>query len=62
MASRQGYFKEMQLNERRVRYKLCQNHYVFGLVRNDHPFLILAFFHERMDLMQRLKKRLRWTV
>jgi len=35
-----------------------EHHYIFYCTREDQPPLILAVFHERMDLMQRLKKRL----
>ena len=36
----------------------CEHHYIFYCTREDQPPLILAVFHERMDLMQRLKNRL----
>lgn len=35
-----------------------ERHYIFALKREGHPLLILAIFHERMDLMRRLKSRL----
>lgn len=41
-----------------VRMVHCQHHYIFGLPRRDKPFLIVAVLHERMELMQRLEKRL----
>lgn len=35
-----------------------ERHYVFHLVRKNRCPLILAVFHENMDLMSRLRKRL----
>ena len=36
----------------------CKKHVVFHLVRDGECPLIIAIFHERMDLMTRLKDRL----
>ena len=36
----------------------CEHHYIFYSTRENKPPLILAVFHERMDLMKRLKNRL----
>jgi plasmid stabilization system protein ParE len=36
----------------------CEHHYIFYRPREAQCPLILAVFHERMDLMQRLKGRL----
>ena len=36
----------------------CEHHYVFCLPRENTPALIVAIFHERMDLMSRLAGRL----
>ncbi|GJL65362.1 MAG: hypothetical protein NPIRA05_03330 [Nitrospirales bacterium] len=36
----------------------CEHHYIFYKPRKSAPPLILAVFHERMNLMQRLKERL----
>jgi len=36
----------------------CEQHYIFYTPRETQPPLILAVFHESMDLMQRLKERL----
>jgi len=41
-----------------LRYSRCQHHVVFHLVRRNDTPLIIAVFHERMDLMTRLKNRL----
>ena len=58
MAKDKGYFKDIKIKKRTVRIMHCQKHYIFGLVRNEAPLMIIALFHERMDLMVRLKKRL----
>lgn len=42
-------------NMRMVR---CQHHYIFGMMRDNEPMLIVAVLHERMNLISRLKKRL----
>ncbi|OYR23310.1 toxin ParE [Brucella thiophenivorans] len=42
-----------------LRMKKCEHHYVFCLARKNEPSLIIAIFHERMDLMIRLADRLR---
>ena len=41
-----------------LRVARCQYHYAFYLLRAKQSPLILAVFHERMDLMQRLRDRL----
>jgi len=35
----------------------CEHHYVFYLLPKQSKPVILAVFHERMNLMQRLKER-----
>ena len=39
-------------------YSRCEHHYAFFLKREDSCPLILAVFHENMDLMTRLRDRL----
>ncbi len=41
-----------------VRVTRCEHHYVFYLHPDGHPPRIFAVFHERMDLLTRLKHRL----
>lgn len=36
----------------------CEHHYIFGLRRTKKPMLIVAIFHKKMNLMERLKERL----
>ncbi len=45
------HWPELQLSR-------CEHHYTFSLQRADAPPLILAIFHEKMDLMARLRERL----
>ena len=58
IAKKQGHYREVDVNNKIVRVKHCQHHYIFGLVRQDLPLLVIAVFHERMDLMKRLSNRL----
>jgi len=37
----------------------CQHHYVFHTTQPGDRILILAVFHESMDLMERLRERLK---
>jgi len=47
------------LNHRQeLRVSRVEHHFVFHLVRENQCPLILAVFHENMDLMRRLRKRL----
>jgi plasmid stabilization system protein ParE len=54
----EGFYKEMQTSSSLIRFKHCQHHYVFGLMIKNSPMLIIAIFHERMEVMEKLKKRL----
>ncbi|MBO9375567.1 type II toxin-antitoxin system RelE/ParE family toxin [Sphingomonas histidinilytica] len=54
-----GAFKEMTELYPALRMVRCEHHYIFCLPRNDAPALVVAIFHERMDLMTRLAERLK---
>lgn len=54
----QGIFKELDALYPALRMARCEHHYVFCLPRENAPTLIVAIFHERMDLMARLTDRL----
>lgn len=41
-----------------LRVTKCEHHYIFHLRNEAHTLYIIAVFHEKMDLMQRLKDRL----
>ncbi|UWU24298.1 type II toxin-antitoxin system RelE/ParE family toxin (plasmid) [Rhizobium sp. CB3171] len=58
LAEGKGPFKDMSALHPALRMARCEHHYVFCLLREDAPALIVAIFHERMDLMQRLARRL----
>ncbi len=58
MTSGNQYFKVIDVNGRKVGVKHCHKHYIFALIRENRPLLVFAIFHERMDLMVRLKNRL----
>lgn len=59
MAKGEGHFKDKKVLRRTVRIKHCQHHYIFGVIKSDAPMLVIAIFHERMELMKRLRKRLK---
>lgn len=54
----EGAFKAMDALYPSLRMAHCAHHYVFCLPREHEPALIVAIFHERMDLMARLADRL----
>lgn len=58
MAGGQGMFKDMSALYPALRMTRCEHHYIFCLSCADAPALIVAIFHERMDLMMRLANRL----
>ncbi|MDV2968099.1 type II toxin-antitoxin system RelE/ParE family toxin [Nitratireductor aquimarinus] len=58
LAAGQGTFKDMSALYPALRAARCEHHYVFCLPRENAPALIVAIFHERMDLMTRLTDRL----
>lgn len=57
MLQTEGDYKELEIEGRILRVKHCQKHYIFGLVKPDSTLMIIAFFHERMDFIKRLKDR-----
>ncbi|SFW36900.1 type II toxin-antitoxin system RelE/ParE family toxin [Nitrosovibrio sp. Nv17] len=58
VAGGQGPYKDMSALYPALRMARCEHHHVFCLPREDAPALIVAIFHERMDLMARLADRL----
>lgn len=58
LALSEGHYKELEDLYPSMRLKHCQHHYIFGLMRNKRPMLVVAIFHERMDLMEQLRARL----
>lgn len=58
LARAEGPFRDMTSLHPALRMARCEHHYIFCLPRNDAPALIVAIFHERMDLMTRLATRL----
>jgi toxin ParE1/3/4 len=59
MADRQGLSKDMAALYPGLRMVHCEHHHIFCLPRTDAPALVVAIFHERMDLMTRLADRLK---
>jgi len=58
LAASQGSFKDMSELFPALRMARREHHYVFCLPREEAPALVVAIFHERMDLMSRLTDRL----
>ncbi|MBS5160028.1 MAG: type II toxin-antitoxin system RelE/ParE family toxin [Klebsiella variicola] len=58
LAAGQGRFSDMSELYPALRMAHCEHHYVFCLPREGAPALVVAIFHERMDLMARLADRL----
>ncbi|OKP00821.1 type II toxin-antitoxin system RelE/ParE family toxin [Xenorhabdus eapokensis] len=58
LATGQGIFRDMGTLFPALRMAHCEHHYVFCLPRINEPALIVAIFHERMDLLTRLSGRL----
>lgn len=58
LASSRQPFKDMSSLYPNLHMARCEHHYVFCLPRENAPALIVAIFHERMDLMVRLADRL----
>ncbi|HLS68387.1 MAG TPA: type II toxin-antitoxin system RelE/ParE family toxin [Kiloniellales bacterium] len=59
LAAGQPSFRDMSELYPTLRMARCEHHYVFCLPRERAPALVVAIFHERMDLMTRLANRLR---
>ncbi|MDE1917618.1 MAG: type II toxin-antitoxin system RelE/ParE family toxin [Sphingomonadales bacterium] len=58
LATSRGAFQDMSDLYPTLRMARYEHHYIFCLPRAGEPALIVAIFHERMDLMTRLESRL----
>lgn len=58
IAGGRGTFLDLRLHPD-LRMLKCGHHYIFCLLRQDSPSLVIALLHERMDIMTRLDDRLR---
>ncbi|MCJ2068679.1 type II toxin-antitoxin system RelE/ParE family toxin [Methylobacterium sp. J-030] len=59
LAAGRGAWREMSALAPTLRMGRYVHHYVFCLPRENAPALIVAIFHERMDVMARLADRLK---
>lgn len=59
VAKGEGIFKDMSWLIPDLRMVTSGRHYIFCIPRAGKPALILAILHDQMDLMERLKERLR---
>lgn len=55
----QGVFRDMTALYPGLRMVHCEHHFIFCLPREKAPALVVAMFHERMDLMTRVADRLK---
>ena len=58
LAVGEGGYKSLDEVYPSLRVARCEHHYVFCLPRENAPALIVAIFHEKMELMVRLMDRL----
>lgn len=58
LAAGEGSYKSLDEIYPSLRVARCEHHYVFCLPRENTPALIVAIFHEKMELMVRLMDRL----
>lgn len=58
IASRRTRSRKILESRPEIRFVRCEHHYVFFQVRAKEPPLIVAIFHERMDLIRQLRHRL----
>lgn len=58
LAAGEGSYKSLNEVYPSLHVARCEHHYVFCLPRETSHALIIAIFHERMDLMTRLADRL----
>ncbi len=59
IAAGQGLSKDMAALYPGLRLAHCEQHYIFCLMREGAAALVVAIFHERMDIMLRLADRLK---
>ncbi|MFT4055138.1 MAG: type II toxin-antitoxin system RelE/ParE family toxin [Novosphingobium sp.] len=58
LATGRSPFKDVSGLHPGLRMARCEHHYVFCLPREDEPWLVIAIFYERMDLLVQLEARL----
>lgn len=58
LADGRGVFKDMSVMFPALRMGRYEHHFVFCLPCEGRPALIVAIFHERMDVLARLADRL----
>lgn len=59
LANGHGHYKELSKIHPQLRVKHCQHHYIFAVIKKSQPMLVVAILHERMKLIERVKKRLK---
>ena len=59
LAIGKGVYKDWDAVLSGLRVKAVGSHFIFCVIRPGKPALVLAILHQRMDLMARLKGRLK---
>ncbi len=59
LATDDGNYKKLSEIHPQLRITHCQHHYIFGVMRSSRPMLVVAILHERMKLIERVKKSLK---
>jgi toxin ParE1/3/4 len=54
----QGAYKILVGVHPALRVSRCEHHYIFCLMRENAPALVIAILHEKMDLIARITDRL----
>ncbi|MDC7685152.1 type II toxin-antitoxin system RelE/ParE family toxin [Asticcacaulis sp. BYS171W] len=58
LADGRGRFRDVSDMIDGLRVMRCEHHFIFGLVRENQPMLIVAILHERMDMLVKIGSRL----
>jgi toxin ParE1/3/4 len=58
IADRTAHYRQFSRRYPQVFVSRCEHHYIFYIHPDEKPPCIIAVLHERMDMLNRLKKRL----
>ena len=59
LSNQVGQYKKLDISGHQVLNIRCNKHYIFALRQEDKSLIVLAILHERIELIQRLKVRLK---
>ena len=58
LATGEGAIKNLSHIRPGLRARRCQHHYIYCVIQDGKPPLVIAILHERMDLVARLGERM----